>query len=210
MQTMRRCGLGVAGGLVLTMAAAPLHGGGEIRISLGGGRVTLVAADALLGEVLAEWSRVGSTRFVGVEAIVREPVTLHLVDAREEEAIGLLLRSATGYVAAPRRAGPPGASRYDRVTILVARESLPPARPERAVAADGRRSGEAAAARGPAAPPALVAMEELQRLIDAAAASAWTPPPDGETGPRGVGAPVATTPFPGVGAALRSLPAAPR
>ena len=31
------------------------------------GRVTLIATDARLGDVLAEWSRVGDTRFVGAE-----------------------------------------------------------------------------------------------------------------------------------------------
>ena len=110
-----------------TTLDGPLLGAGEIRMAIDGGRVTLSATEAPLADVLAAWSRVGGTRFVGAETLGRETVTLRLVEADEADAIRLLLRAAAGYVAAPRRAGAAGAARYDRVTILAARRTPAPA-----------------------------------------------------------------------------------
>ena len=203
----------VAAGFALaTAVAATPAGGEEIRISIDGGRVTLVATEARLADVLAEWSRVGATRFEGVEALAGEPVTLHLADVTEEAAISLLLDSATGYVAAPRRGGSSGPSRYDRVTILVARDGPAPGRGRAAASVTGRGddigAGTAPRARVEAAAPTLVAMEELQRLMDATARAAAGPTDRGPVA-RDVAVAVATTPLPGVGAVLRSMPAGP-
>lgn len=104
----------------------------DLQLRIDGGRVTLIAAGATLADVIAEWSRVGDTRFVGADALEGGPLTLHLVDVAEARALGLLLEAAQGYVAAPRAATAPGTSRYDRVTIL----------------AGGRAAGGAAAAGG--------------------------------------------------------------
>ena len=179
-------------------AGARLDADGEISITLDRGRVTLVATGARLTDILAEWSRVGDTRFVGAEALGGEPITLSLVDAPEADALHLLFRSAVGYIAAPRPPGAAGASRYDRITVLAVRgTALPP------VPAGGRARGGAAASaaegaddptRSPAA-PVLVPMEELQRLLDAAAAAPAATP--GEETPPAV--PVVATPFPGIG-----------
>lgn len=122
---------GVTGAILAAVGvaavAAPLLATGEIRISMDGGRVTVIATEARLADVLAEWTRVGATRFVGSEAIGEETITLHLVDADEEEAIRLLLHAAAGLVAASRPAGGSGASRFDRVTILARRAASEPA-----------------------------------------------------------------------------------
>ena len=187
--------------VVAATAAAPLLGAGEVTISMERGRVTLMATDALLADVLDEWSRVGETRFVGAEEIGGEPVTLYLVDTPEMEAIHLLLRSAAGYVAAPRRAGASGASRYDRVTILATRDTSVPPRTGAAVPAAVPAQGESVTAGS--SPPALVSMEELQRLLDAAAANSASTPPDAEAAPD---IPVVMTPFPGIGADPGSSP----
>ena len=94
--------------LAAGVAAMPSFGADDIQVGIDGGRVTLVATDATLADVLAEWSRVGDTRFVGAEPIGGERVTLRLTDERPEaEAIHLVVRAAAGYVAAPRRAGNP-------------------------------------------------------------------------------------------------------
>jgi hypothetical protein len=53
--------------------AAPGVAAGEIRISMDRGRVTLIATDAPLADVLAEWARVGGTLFAGAEAIGAGP-----------------------------------------------------------------------------------------------------------------------------------------
>ncbi len=55
------------------------------------------------------------------------PPTVTLEDVSEDRALETLLRSATGYVAAPRPAGAPGASRFDRILILVSQSASAPA-----------------------------------------------------------------------------------
>ena len=176
-------------------AAMPLFGADDLQVGIDSGRVTIIATDATLADVLAEWSRVGDTRFVGGEPIGGERVTLRLTNAPEAEAIGLVLRTAAGYVAAPRRAGNPGSSRYDRVTILATRTGPGGIRAPAQVPA---RSAAAADATGPgaAASPGLLPMEDLQRLLDATSGRPASQPP----APAMPDLTVRTTPFPGVGA----------
>ena len=221
-----RSAVGAAAAVGAMLAgAATLLGAGEISIRMDGGRVTLLATDAPLGAVLAEWSRVGDTRFVGAEPLHGELITLHLVDASEPDAIRLLLRSAAGYVAAPRRTRGSGVSRYDRVTIMATRgTSSRSARAETAVRGGAAAAGAPSASNPPGASaqaPALVRMEELQRLLDPAfdpaRAAVEAPAPvdrdelqrllDAASDPGSAPAeaapaptPVVTTPFPGVGA----------
>ena len=193
----------VAGLALATAFAATPSGADEIGISMCGGRVTLVATGVPLADILAEWSRVGATRFVGADTLGREPVTLRLVDAPEARAIGLLLRAAAGYVAAPRRAGHPGRSRYDRVTILATTGTSWPDPSADSVRSDAETSTPGSDS---AAPPALVPLEELQRLLDAG---------DGDREGTAAGTPAAATdipvmatPFPTIGA-LRNLSVTP-
>lgn len=195
--------------VLATAVAMPLVGAGEIRISMDAGRVTLIATDAPLADILDEWSRTGETRFLGAEAIGGELITLHLVDTVEAEALRLLLRSAAGYVAAPRRAGASGLSRYDRVTVLATRGTSAPAPIRSASPIPGNGGGSAALpANDPIGaatePPALVSMEELQRLLDAAAADRAISPSEAASAPPT--APVVATPFPGIGADPGSSP----
>ena len=193
----------------LTLGTAldgPLLGAGEIRMAIDGGRVTLSAIEAPLADVLAEWSRVGGTRFVGAERIGRETVTLRLVEADEADAIRLLLRSAAGYVAAPRRAGVAGAARYDRVTILAARRTPAPA-PDNTAPASAHETDGGGAPAGSGAVPRLLPMEELQRVLDAAAAA--NGPPASADAPTDRHVPVLVTPVPGIGAAAGRLTVVP-
>lgn len=201
MRNPNRASCRVAASLVAaTMAAAvqtPHVGADGIGVAIENGRVTLSANEASLSDVLAEWSRVGGTRFVGGDRLGGNTVTLHLVDADEAEALRLLLRSAAGYVAAPRRRGTAGAARYDRVTILAARTTS--ARPP-AVDVAATPPHEAVAGNPPpgatGAPAGLVPMDELQRLLDAAAeANAASMP---AATPAAAGIPIQVTPFPGV------------
>jgi hypothetical protein len=119
--------------LTLALAVLPTVGAGaqEIALSLDEGRVSLVARDASVGEVLAEWARLGDTLVLNADKLANERVTLTLEQVPEARALETLLRAATGYVAAPRPAGVPGASRFDRILIFVsesapARASAPP------------------------------------------------------------------------------------
>lgn len=195
-------GTAIAFGLASSMASPALFGADEIQFGIDGGRVTLVATDAPLADVLAEWARVGDTHFVGAEPIGGERITLHLTNAPEADAIRLVLRAAAGYVAAPRRAGNPGSSRYDRVTILATRSTQAGTRaPAPALAprsdADANTAGPDATGLGAAASPGLLPMEDLQRLLDATAGRTASPPPQ----PAVPDITVLTTPFPGIGAA---------
>lgn len=103
---------GLAAGLALPAAA------GELTLTMANGRVTLIAQDVPLRQILAEWARVGQTRIVNAEKLMGPPVTLRLVDQPEGVVLELLLRSAAGYMAAPRPASQPGVSVYDRIMIL--------------------------------------------------------------------------------------------
>ena len=190
----------LAAGLTARPAAAD-----EIQLSMDAGRVTLVASGAPLTDVLAAWSRVGGTRFVDAEAVAGESVTLRLVDVTESEALRVLLRPAVGYVAAPRRPGSTGISRYDRVKLLGTGRLAPAT----AAAGGGRAVGDGQAGAGtPTAAP--MPLEDMQRLLNAvsgttggvAAAVAAAP---GEAGSAPSGAddagaarPAPTTPFPGM------------
>ena len=99
------------------MAAAPAASA-EVQLTIHDGRVTLLATDATVRQILSEWARVGQTRIVNVERIPGGPITLQLTDVPEAEALDLLLRSVTGYMAAKRPAGEPNLSRFDRILVL--------------------------------------------------------------------------------------------
>jgi hypothetical protein len=62
---------------------------------------------------------------VNAERLPGPPVTLQLQRVPEQQALAVLLRTAAGYLAAPRRAGTQGASQYESVMILAT--SSPPA-----------------------------------------------------------------------------------
>jgi hypothetical protein len=94
-------------------AAAP-----SVQLTIHDGRVWLVATDAPVRQILAEWARVGQTRVVNAERVSRRPLTLQLTDVPEEQALDVLLRSVSGFVAAPRAAAVSEASQFDRILIL--------------------------------------------------------------------------------------------
>ena len=95
----------------------------ELSLRLEGGRVSLIAKDVSVEQVLAEWARLGNTTVIDADALDDTPITVTLEDVTEERALKTLLRSATGYVAAPRPIGTPGASRFDRILVLVSRSA---------------------------------------------------------------------------------------
>ena len=60
----------------------------------------------------------GDTRFVGADTLNRVPVRLEMFDVPEADALRILLRDASGYVAAPRVIQAEGSSRFDRVLVM--------------------------------------------------------------------------------------------
>ena len=152
--------------LVFCLSMALLAGGAlpdpggqppRLQLALRDGRVTIIARDVPLTDILAEWSRLGQTRIVNAEKLAGPRLTIELVDVSERDALDILLRSAAGYIAAPRPADRPGPSRYDRVTILAssrapaaAAVSAPPESPRPSYGS----SSYPTAATAPAAPAA--------------------------------------------------------
>jgi hypothetical protein len=121
MQKLFRCVVLAAATTGIASSAAA----GELTVEIANGRATVIARDVPLRDILAEWSRVGSTRMVNSEKLIGGPISLELVDLPEGEVLDILLRSAAGYMAGPRQPGSTGASMYDRIMILAT--SRPPA-----------------------------------------------------------------------------------
>ena len=126
--------------LLVTAAATAPAAAAELKLEIRNGRVTLDARDVTLRQILAEWARVGQTRIVNLERLGSGPVTLQLTSVPERQALDIILRSASGYLAAPRAAGSAGSSAYDRILILAsssvaASRSQTPASPARTPAA---------------------------------------------------------------------------
>jgi hypothetical protein len=90
----------------------------EVQLSLQGGRVTLVAKDATVRQILTEWARVGHITIVNLDRIPGGPLTLELSDVPEQQALDVLLRSLSGYLAAPRPDVAANLSRFDRIVVM--------------------------------------------------------------------------------------------
>jgi hypothetical protein len=104
-------------GLVAALAAPA--GAQQLKLQIGNGRVTLDAQGVTARQILAEWARVGGTKVVGGDKVPGGPLTLHMVDMPERQALDIVLRSAAGFMAAPRQVtSVAGASTYDRILIL--------------------------------------------------------------------------------------------
>src|SRR3954470_18076824 len=87
----------------------------DVHLTMQNGRVTLVAKDATVRQILTEWARVGQTRIVNGERVMGGPVSLELTDVPEKQALDIVLRSISGYMAAPRPEPIANASRFDRI-----------------------------------------------------------------------------------------------
>jgi hypothetical protein len=99
----------------------------DVQLSLQDGRVTLVAKDATVRQILTEWARIGQTKIVNVDRIPGGPVTLELTNVPEQEALDVLLRSLSGYMAATRANAAAGLSHFDRIVVMPT--SAPPRAP---------------------------------------------------------------------------------
>jgi hypothetical protein len=94
----------------------------KLDISFNAGRVTIVAENVTLAEILGEWSRKGGSKIVNAERLPGGPVMLtEFKDQPEADVLRTLLREAPGYGAAMRTAGAGGASSVQTVYILAVR-----------------------------------------------------------------------------------------
>jgi hypothetical protein len=113
MQKIFRCAFAVA----LVAAVSSPAVAGEVKVTLNQGLVTIIADEAPISRILAEWARVGQTKIVNGDKMMTV-VSLQLVDMPERKALDVLLRSASGYMAAERQTAVVGASAFDRIMIL--------------------------------------------------------------------------------------------
>jgi hypothetical protein len=99
-------------GLAATTSSADVH------VTLNAGRVTIVAKDATLRQILTEWARVGQIKVVNLERVPGGPMTLELTNVPEARALETLLRPLSGYIAAPRVVTVANASNFDRIVVM--------------------------------------------------------------------------------------------
>ena len=113
------------GVLALLFAASAAFA--EVHVTMQNGRVSVVAKDATVRQILTEWARVGQTKIVNVERVPGGPITLELTNVPEGQALDILLRSLSGYITAPRAAEVANLSQFDRIIIMPTIASARPA-----------------------------------------------------------------------------------
>jgi len=132
----------------LALVASPAWAG-QLTLTMADGRVTLVADNVTVRQILAEWSRVGQTKIVNGERVPGGSVTLTFQNMPERQVLDTLLRTASGYVAAPRAVPVSNASVFDRILILPSASATP------ATQVAGRTPGPAAPFPGRPAQPVV-------------------------------------------------------
>jgi hypothetical protein len=109
---------------ILALLVIPAPASAQLKLTMEGGMVTLIAKDVPLSVIMAEWARVGRTSIVNGDKIFT-PVTIQLENVPERKALDILLRNAAGYMIAERATPIAGVSAFDRIMILPT--SRPPA-----------------------------------------------------------------------------------
>jgi hypothetical protein len=104
----------------LMSAVAASTASADVELSMHNGLVTIIAKDATVRQILTEWARVGQTRIVNVDRITGGPVTIELRDVTEEQALDVLLRNLSGYMAAPRATPVANGSALDPIVVMPA------------------------------------------------------------------------------------------
>lgn len=98
--------------------AVPSTALADVHVTMQNGRVSVVAKDATVRQILTEWARVGQTKIINVERIPGGPITLELNNVPESTALEVLLRAMSGYIAAPRAVEAANLSRFDRIIVM--------------------------------------------------------------------------------------------
>ncbi len=115
---MKALRIGTAAAAILALSSSAFA---DVTLTIQDGRVTLVAKDATVRQILMEWARIGRTTIVNVERIPGGPQTIELKNVPEAEALEILLRAISGYMAAPRAVGAQAStsvSQFDRIVVM--------------------------------------------------------------------------------------------
>jgi hypothetical protein len=113
MRTLARLTFGV-----LAVVSAASTASADVHLTIRGGRVTLIARDATLRQILAEWERVGQTKVINADRIAGGPLNLELTNVPEQQALDVLLRSVSGVVLAPRAGTIDNLSAFERISVM--------------------------------------------------------------------------------------------
>lgn len=119
--------------LIISALGTSTLASADVVVTLADGHATVSAKNATIREILAEWARVGQTRIINAERVGGAPLTIELTNLPELQALEIILRTVSGYVAAPRAELVPNAAQYDRIYLLAT--STPAAAPPRPAAA---------------------------------------------------------------------------
>jgi hypothetical protein len=102
--------------VVVLLGCAASSSAQAVSLQFDNGLVTLNAQNAPVRTILAEWARLGGTRFLNAERIGGSPVTIELTAVPERQALEILLRNVAGYVVTQREGN--GVSRLGGVAVL--------------------------------------------------------------------------------------------
>jgi hypothetical protein len=111
-------------GCCLALALVALHPGSgfaqDLRLTIDAGKVTLVARNVSVRQIMAEWEKVGQTSIPNRERIPDAIVTLTLTDVAESSALSTVLRSGYGYLAVARPETAAHTSAYRTILLMAA------------------------------------------------------------------------------------------
>lgn len=128
LRSVRRTAIALMTVAGLMLSRGPVSAEEQLKFTLKDARITIVAQNVTLQEILAEWTRVGQTEFVGADTLRDQRVTAQLFEVPEAHALEVLLRSTAGYLARYRTGRSDSASSFDRVRIVARTESSTPPR----------------------------------------------------------------------------------
>ena len=87
---------------ILSVLAAASTASAQVQLTMESGHVSLIAKNATIRQILAEWERVGQTKVVNGERVLGGALNLELTNMPEQQALDIILRTVNGVIFAPR------------------------------------------------------------------------------------------------------------
>jgi hypothetical protein len=114
---------------LLALVSSQSVSASSLSFSVRDGRVTVIANDVTVREILVEWQRVGQTVITNLDKLKGPRIRLELHDVPEATALAVLLRAVSGYVALPRTEPIAAGSVFKSILILASSSSPVPTAP---------------------------------------------------------------------------------
>jgi hypothetical protein len=103
--------------LLVGGSAAPAPPLASVQIGFSGGRVSVLAVNAPVSEVLTAWAREGRTQVFGAEYVTARRITINLNNVAEGDALAAIVGSPSWYTTVAREPAP-SESALGRIVIL--------------------------------------------------------------------------------------------